>query len=477
MKSFKLFFFSAIFLLGGCMDLNEVPEGILSPENYYSSVAQVEAVLASSMDCVWTGWSAYRYAWQYFQNDDQLHGGNLVISYNHGTELWNAHYAALLNLNMALRAIDSGSLTDASQEQVDLLVGQIKLVRGWNYFMLVRMYGGVPLYLEDDNPGLNPEARASIEDVYASVISDFTDAIAKLPDTWPDNQQGRPTKGTAKGLLAKSYLAMATAPLNKIENYAKAAELAKDVMDDGVYSLEPNVGDVFKEENKYGPEILWSFNSTKDDGSVCPQIWGPGVEPYWGWSDYTVDLHYDSIYPVQPRRDAYMLREVNGVPYTEFEYNKRPSIRKMLYMDIDEYNTWVSEANLPILRYADILLIFAEAENMSKGGPTQAAVDAVNAVIDRANGHALNEEDPLLTISMSKTEFDDAVIDQRNWELCFEYDRWFDICRKRILDKVTYWPQYKVNFSEDDYLFPIPEPDLRLNPLLEQNPGYPTPER
>ena len=476
MKKFKLCFLSIIIMVGGCMDLEEVPESSLSPENYYKTVAQVEAILASSMNYVWTSWSAYRYAWQYFQNTDQLYGGDLVIPYDHATELWDAHYAALLNLNTAIKAINGGSMEgEATQADIDLLIGQAKLLRAWNYFMLVRMYGGVPLYLEDDSPSTEPEARASVEEVYQAIISDFTDAIDKLPDTWSDDKQGRPTKGAAKGLLAKAYLTMATAPLNQTEYYEKAAELAADVMDDGIYSLEPDVNELFKEENKYGQEMMWAFNSTQDDPSVCGQIWGPGADPYWGWSDYTVDLHYDSIYPVQPRRDAYMMREVNGIPYTEFEYNKRPSIRKMLYMDIDEYNTYVNEANLPIIRYADVLLIFAEAENMSKGGPTQAAVDAVNAVIDRANGHVLNDEDPLLTTSMSKQDFDDAVIDQRNWELCFEYDRWFDICRKRILEEVTFWPQYLVNFSEDDYLFPIPEPDLRLNPLLEQNPGYPTP--
>jgi hypothetical protein len=77
---------------------------------------------------------------------------------------------------------------------------------------------------------------------------------------------------------------------------------------------------------------------------------------------------------------------------------------------------------------------------------------------------------------MTKQQFDDAIIQQRNWELCFEYDRWFDIQRKRILDKVVD-PVYLQNFSENDYLLPIPQKDLRLNLALTQNPGYtdPTP--
>lgn len=75
---------------------------------------------------------------------------------------------------------------------------------------------------------------------------------------------------------------------------------------------------------------------------------------------------------------------------------------------------------------------------------------------------------------MAKDDFDKAVIMERNWELCFEYDRWFDLCRKRILPENS--PLYIQNFSMDDYLYPIPEDDLRLNTLITQNPGYPTPQ-
>jgi hypothetical protein len=109
-------------------------------------------------------------------------------------------------------------------------------------------------------------------------------------------------------------------------------------------------------------------------------------------------------------------------------------------------------------------------------GPTQAACDAVNQIVRRATGGVPNPADPLFTTAMSKQQFDDAVIQQRNWELCFEYDRWFDIQRKRILDKVTD-PNFMGNYTENDYLLAIPQKDLRLNKNLTQNPGYtdPTP--
>jgi hypothetical protein len=127
--------------------------------------------------------------------------------------------------------------------------------------------------------------------------------------------------------------------------------------------------------------------------------------------------------------------------------------------------------NMPIIRFADVLLIYAEAANKVNHGPTQAAVDAINMVIDRANGHTPIAEHPLLTTGMSEADFDEAVIEERNQELCFEYDRWFDLVRKEILEEKTI-PAFRVNFSTDDYLFPIPDADIELNKALEQNPGY-----
>jgi hypothetical protein len=129
---------------------------------------------------------------------------------------------------------------------------------------------------------------------------------------------------------------------------------------------------------------------------------------------------------------------------------------------------------MPILRYADALLLFAEAENQVNNGPTQAACDAVNLIIDRATGGVPNAADPLLTTALSKDEFDAAVIQQRSWELCFEYDRWFDVQRKRLLQQVTD-PVYVQNYNIEDYLLPIPQKDLRLNKGLVQNPGYTQP--
>jgi hypothetical protein len=455
-----------------CNDLEEEPISFVQPENFYTSPEQIEAAFAGSMNRLWNYWAAYSYGMGNFRHDDQLFGGDLNISSSNGTGLWNTHYAALLNINHPIKAIKNGNLTGVSQEKLDELMAQAKFLRSYNYFMLVRMFGPVPLLTEDTPDPIQVKIRRSpIADVYNLIISDLTEAAINLPAFWPEGYQGRPTSGVAKGMLAKVYLTMATAPLNDASYYQKAADIALEVMKEGKYSLVDNVEDVFSLDNKYGPEMMWSFNSNYEDIATDPQIWAPGI--LGGWGDFSVDPIWEQNYPDQPRKIAYLITDVDGVHYTEWAGSA--FIKKYLNISQEDFNAYRSIINLPIIRYADVLLIFAEAENMAKGGPTQAAVDAINQIIDRANGYIDNPLYPRLSISMSMMAFDEAVIEERNLELCFEYDRWFDLIRKRILKEKR--PEWEANFSENDYLFPIPENDLRLNSLLDQNPGYPDPPR
>lgn len=472
MKNFKLkgkaFSFSLVFLLcmgSGCKKLAETPKSFVTPESFYTTLEQIEAVFASSMNYLWSQWEGYGYGMYAFSNDDQLYGGSLNITANHGAELWSAHYAAINNLNGTIAALNKGNL----QGDVSQLMGQAKFLRGYNYFMLVRMFGDVPLITEETPDVITGKIiRAPIAEVYSLIVNDFTEAAAKLPATWSSSRRGRPTSGAAKGLLAKTYLTMATAPMNEVSNYAKAAEMAKQVMSEGVYSLVPDINEVFSHNMKYGPEMMWSFNSNYEDRATDPRIWNT----FEGWGDYSVDMEWEQKYPAQPRKDAYVQTMMDSVHYTEYGGGGyTPSIKKYLYGTTADFASGRSITNTPIIRYADVLLIFAEADNMASGGPTQATVDAINMVIDRANGYVENPLHPRMTTSMSKEAFDMAVIEERNWELCFEYDRWFDLVRKRILKEKSR-EEIQQNFSEADYLFPIPVNDIRLNPLLTQNPGY-----
>ena len=470
-KSFHFLFVAVILLATSCKKLTEKPISFVEPQNFYTTPSQIEATFAGAMNRVWDYWGGYGYGMGNFIHDDQYDGGDLVIGNNHGSDLWSAHYAAILNLNSAIKAMNAGNLgSSATQEEIDALMGQAKFIRAWNYFMLVRMFGPLPLITEDtEDPTTADIVRSPIADVYALIVNDFTEATTKLPAKW-NEFPGRPTSGAAKGLLAKVYLTMATYPLKDESKFALAADLANQVIQSGDFALVQDINNVFSIGTKYGPEMMWSLNSNYADINTDPQIYRPGLLE--GWGDFRVQIEWEESIPATPRKSAFVLTELDGKNYKDWESDQTPFIKKFMYDNQDDYNNYSSIMNMPIIRYADVLLIYAEAANAVNNGPTQEAVDAVNAVIDRANGYALIAAHPLLTTAMSEAAFDAAVIEERNQELCFEYDRWFDLVRKEILEEKTVIPGFKVNFSPNDYLFPIPDADVELNPSLGQNEGY-----
>ena len=467
-----------------CEDLTEKPVGIATPSTFYNSIIQCEAALAGSMAPLWGWYVSNSYGdgsgiGGTFSNDDQMEGGDLIIGEGHATNLWTGHYRSITNINSLLDAVlNKGSLSKFSQEEIDQVVGQAKFVRAFNYFYLVRMFGALPLITEDTpDPVKEPiTTRTPIAQVYDLIVQDFTFAMENLPSRTDldGSNPGRPTSGAAKGFLAKVYLTMATAPLNDVSKFTEAATLAKEIIDGGEYALVPDINDVFLQSNKYSSEHMWSFNTTVDD----PQVDALGGKPeeHGGYGGELVAVDFDTSFVEQPRRDAYLLRYLiiddDSVGYSDLS-SGTPHIRKLYnvpYISLDEQDGG-SAANWFILRYADILLIYAEAQNQI--GLNQSAVEAINQIIERANGATGTE--PLATIGMSKAAFDAKVIQERSWELCFELgDRWFDLVRKRMIEEANADnPDAVNNFSTDPnpsyYLFPIPSVDSKL---IGQNPGY-----
>jgi hypothetical protein len=481
-KIFNLVILSGMLILltTRCVKLEEDPRDFVGPDNYYVSAAQIESAFVSAMQRLWGGWQFYD--WQGYPEwpalDEQVYGGDLVIGDYFGTGSWEVHYEAIADVNPAIKSMVEDKLgTSVTQEEKDQLMAQAKFLRGFNYFWLVRLYGDIPL-ITDATDVVNEEiTRRPVSEVYDFIVSDLLFATQHLPTQWTADKIARPTADAAKALLAKVYVTMATYPLQDASKYADARAMAKQVMDDGRYSLVPAVEDVFALENEFGPEFMWSFHNSEEEYVIEPQIWLPG-EMAGGWGDVTAEKIWGEAFPDEPRKDAYLLLEDiwnHETTYLDW-WKSAPYIRKFLYDSEENAIKNVSYQSQPLIRYADVLLLFAEADNMVNG-PTQEACDAVNQIILRATGGDANHpDDPLFTTAMSQAEFDAAVIHQRGLELCFEYDRWFDICRKRILDQVCD-PDYLPNFSPEDYLMPIPQKDLRLNPLLTQNPGYTTPDR
>ena len=472
-----LIFAGTVFFLltFGCVSLEEEPKDFPSPENFYKTEQQVISALTGSMGRLYSQWGNYSYPWGAFHTDYN-DNSNLVFQSSHNNWIWRAHYGALAILNSVVEALNEGK-TEVTEAKKNELMGQAKFLRAFNYFSLVRGYGDVPIITEETDVVGGEISRQPIADVYALILSDLQVAYDYLPEEWDASLAGRPSKDAARALLAKVNLTMASAPLKDASRLTDARRYALEVMNNDKHSLVADVREVFAISNKLGPEFMFSFNATPDDIATPPQIWLPGTMAF-GWSDFGLKREWTDVYPEQPRKDAYMiLEDWNGDPWEDWSWRGAPLLRKYVYNEREDMERLQSWPNIPLLRYADVLLMFAEADNLINGGPTQDAVDAVNLIIDRANDGVANPDHPRVTTGMSMAEFDAAVIQERCYELFFEFDRWYDLVRKEILceafvDHADVYP----NCDNNDYLWPIPQADLRLNELMTQNPGYPTPD-
>jgi hypothetical protein len=460
-----------------CQNLDEFPEGISTPQNFYTTVGQCEAAYAGSMNTLYVTWGGYQNIPAF--PDGQYEGASLDFGATSFNELWNWHYKSIANINEVLKAVKRGSLASNSQETIDQVIAQGRFLRAFNYFTLVRLYGKIP-YITEETPDpvstpLTESSRQEIAEVYDLLQADLTFAAEKLPD-YDASVPGKPNKWVAKGYLAKVYLTRATAPLNQTEFYAKARDVADEVITKGPYKLLPSFLDVFKTSNNRNMEIMFALHATSQTPYMPGNVWAPSEMD--GWSSGPVKIYWaTNIYPEQPRKHSYLLldftsdiydpaadiinwsQSADGVPYIG-KYN-------MPNLTFDQQvGGGDAGIEMKLLRFADILLIYAEAANMAGTGPTQLAVDRLNMIIDRAN--AGTGKEPRATLAMSKAAFDQKVIDERSFELCFENDRFFDVLRKRILEQVNL-PDNAQGYSENDYLLPIPALDAKV---IGQNPGY-----
>ncbi len=466
----------SISLFVGCADVEsgfeEKPLSLQIPNNFFSTESEFEVALVGTYRPLYTEWSGYDYGYDLllasgaedvrsdapiFSNIDRLRptdGEEVVRGF------WKQHYQCIANANTIIGNL--GNAKDISEQRLGELGGQAKFLRALSFFNLVRFFGEVQLTTFENQNDIENLKQSSITEIYASIIANLKDAEEGLPSSFPE--KGRATKGAAKALLSKVYLTMAGWPLNDASKYAEARDKASEVMSLG-YDLEPNFADLWTQDKKLTtPEFIFTFyGSFEEDGAFGSHMhqatrhWGNGEEK--GWGDYFSEERFLNVFPDGPRKDASFTTVFpDGTSW--FDAGVQPHIAK--YRDAGQVGRDWGEGFRPILRYSDVLLVYAEAANMAEGGPSQAAYDAVNAVRQRAG---LAD----LPLGMSQSDFDKAVLDERNWELAFEGNRWHDLVRKKMVVEVN--QDEHPNVSETNRL--LPKPGAQLIPgILDQNPGY-----
>ena len=466
-----------------CQNLKENPISSLAPSNYFTNPSQCESAYAQAMSQIYSQWSNYAGGLYNGQQTDQTNGGNYNYSVDIGLGYWTCHFQAINTINTTLATIKSGSVSTFPIAVVNDLIAQGRFLRAFNYFYLVRLFGKVP-YITEDTPNvvdhpLTPSSREEIPAVYDKIQADLVYAGQYMND-YNASIPGHINKWTARALLSKVYLTRATAPISDVTYYPKARDLADTVITQSPYGLQPTFDAVFSRSNRGNLEIIFAFNSAP--GALATSVKGACPVEIGGFSGGSISNVWSNTFPEQPRKHSYiMLQWPEGtgdigsatdstvlIPYTA-SVQQVPNIGKQTwpYFSISEImNEQGFDYDLAIIRFADVLLMYAEAANMANGSPTQVAVDRVNMIINRANAGTGTE--PIATLGMSSTAFDALVINERNFELCFEGDRYYDLVRKRMIPQVCTADQLS-GFTADKYLYPIPSLDA---PLVGQNPGY-----
>lgn len=392
---------------------------------------------------------------------------------------WNYAYRAIANANLAITYIPGIEMDKSTKSKC---LGEAYFLRAYNYFNLVRLFGSVPLVLvpvDASSPELYPQ-QASTEEVYNSILSDLKQA-EESDLGWTD-ETGRVTKATVKSLLANVYLTMAGYPMEKgKEYYALAASKAKEVIDNGSYKLFSSYSDLHNIEMENKGEHLFMIQY---QSGIVENPFQSLLLPY------NMDVSYystetGSVYALDEFINTYeegdKRTEEGEFYYTQFTSNaNREEVVKFggyyiyKFFDMDAHlNTAKSSLNYPLLRYADLLLMYAEAQNEAEGGPSAMAYACINQIRQRANLKDLS--------GLSQDDFRYAVWKERYHELAFENKIWFDMARTRKVlnlatgkfdDYVGHKFTYGPTLSSRELLFPIPTNEIKNNKNLKQNDGY-----
>jgi len=502
---------------GSCTDLDENPVGLLAPEGYFADADDVQSAING---CYGSMASSLYYGTSYpvalvMMGDMVDIGLDFASGYadfnrfsvtptnSYPLNIWKACYGVLGIANTAIYGVSQINESDGVKNRLE---AEARFVRALVYYDLVRLYGDIP-YLDNVDADINAVTKTAAADVYAKIVSDLEFAKEYLPTQHPDNDcRTRPSKGTAATVLASVQLTSG--------NWQEAYNNAKWVIDNAGslnYALENDFQDLFRSDKQdyskeiiFGTDFLGNMRGDNDVNSFTLEndaslgaIYGVegASKPYLGWSMCVPSLKVYQTWDDRDYRkkvsftDTIMYKD--GLrDYTRFQYIQRPHAAKFdRFCGVRKSSTagWRSDMNHTIFRYAEVLLIAAEAGN--EIGKTAEAVGYVNEVRARArkggvinfegSGYGAYAASPYpanVSSGISQGDFRNLVLEERRLELAFEFKRWYDIKRRDLGDQVFsaggLEPQPDFNKSKH-YLIPLPQTEIDMCPNLKpQNTGY-----
>lgn len=390
---------------------------------------------------------------------------------------WSTLYQGIRRAHVVLENVPG---IDMENELKTRLIAETRFLRGFFYFKLVRAFGDVPKVLSTNPPTKLPRSPKS--EIYDEIIiPDMEFAIENLPlkSSYPNNEQGRVSKGTAKGLLAKVYLFR--------EDYQNTEKYALEVINSGEFSLDPDFNHVFAEDNPFGTGSLLEVGAVPENnyfegGNQYANTMGVRGEPNLGWGFGRPSWKLIQDFGDDPRKDATIIflgETLQGITiqgddstpdttYSDEDPNQIEQIecynQKTFAAGTEPRYTW--GVNRKLLRYSDVLLMAAEALN--ENNKPQQALQYLNMVRERARA---GNPDVLPDITTTdKAELRDIIIEERHRELALEAQRYWDLVRTGKAAEVL----GPLGFEEGKHeLMPIPQNAIDMSEgMITQNPGY-----
>lgn len=382
------------------------------------------------------------------------------------SNMWQPFYLGIRNANLVIENAPNASSTDDAK--IAEFVGEAKFLRAFAYFKLVLNWGGVPIRTE--NNVMEPYVKRGTEsEVYELIVADLLIAEENLPDM--PRLIGAPSKWAAKTLLADVYLNQ--------KKYADARDKAKEVINSGKYGLVP-VSSTDDFQKIFGPDVITTpeeifyFRYNHQDGNTWPGLFHHPATGLYGNSG-VYGVHSDTRNIAYQNWDNDDLRKGQW-----FSWNIGLGPTSLLSKKfIDPETPGLGGGAVPITwyRYADILMIYAEASCKSENTITTDAMEALNQVHRRAYGYDPNTSSP---VDFNSADYDvetfiDLIIKERGYEFQLEGKRWPDLKRLGKAEEIIMEVKGK-SVSQKMYLWPIPILEFNYNKALDpekdQNPGY-----
>jgi hypothetical protein len=508
MEKYMIGLIAGMLGLASCTNLDPTIYSNLTSANAYSSESDVQAALVG----VYADLNPYPGdAWLYY-------AGYFIMITDYATDMgfstaagdpttmsnmtyddnnryfrlnWQNMYQVISNANMLMSNIDGVDMAESNKQ---LVIAQAKFLRALAYRDLTDAFGPVPLLTEFVNPTETYNMELSpVEAVNAVIIADLKEAIGILPETWAEASLTRATKGAAATLLGKVYM--------REHDYTNAKtyiDMVLALRDKGVYRLNPDFKNVWSESNKHDMgSIFCILHEATSNGGEITNHFGPTDHPdvperwqYYGvslefWRKYSDDdprkqfFYYDYTggSPRDDKTESGFFYQLPDVGQTVFGDTVKPmrNVATMKYSYEMVSDSYYDGRTISIFRLSDVILCKAEIEN-NLNGPN-AALPYLNEVRTRAGAPAYGSGTGH-PVPASKEAMNQAILDERGFELVFEYQRRPDLIRFGKYEEVVnahlreMGIERPVTVTSNQKYFPYPLNDAKLNSYMAaENPN------